>query len=417
MRQHEERTQLVVGTVVSMLEEDKRMDIRWAEQLERGQARSGFLHALNGLRACVVAPQRTASVKDLLTANVLPTEILDSPEPSPRTRSQSRSRSLDAHRILGDVTDPLDLQRSLDLAARDNAKLRQAARNLQSENEYLRAKLDCDELSELADTIKSIPADPDDLRTPAEIAWNRALSLHHLPRTISEESLTDETYDWRATLESRESAILMRERVLQERETLSATYERKLADLDQQSKELAIKDREYKLRFRGIEERELKEGDLPRRLAEVDEREQALEQREQELQDRLDAVEELRRSLLDGTVHVDPAADAADTAADDAPPAVLVVEVPNLFEMAGEFTLMAEPHVGRPQWESDDRRLYHLGGRWAIGFEHEVDEGVAWVSTTQPHRNVLPHKITSWSFAPEEGAELEVDAGIKVRCG
>ena len=201
MREHGERTQLVVGTVVSMLEEDKRMDIRWAEQLERGQTRysppppthththtkintphfmstarrSGFLHALNGLRACVVPPQRTASVKDLLTANVLPSEILDSPEPSPRTRSQSRSRSLDAHRILGDVTDPLDLQRSLDLAARDNAKLRQAARNLQSENEYLRAKLDCDELSELADTIKSIPADPDDLRTPAEIAWNRCV--------------------------------------------------------------------------------------------------------------------------------------------------------------------------------------------------------------------------------------------------
>eukprot|EP00754_Rhynchopus_humris_P021394 Rhum_TRINITY_DN14744_c7_g1::Rhum_TRINITY_DN14744_c7_g1_i4::g.114233::m.114233 len=312
-------------------------------------------------------------------------------------------------------------ERALSLAARECASLRFVNATLRRECDALRATTGAAagvaEKEAVAAAAAAAAAEAGDaaaekLCSGAEL-WKRVRSQAQIPENL--ESIAEcpengwETFVERLATQAQKEALARRAE--------AAAVERKLAELDQESKELAITEKSYKLRFRGIEERELKEGDLPRRLAEVDEREQALEQREQELQDRLDAVEELRRSLLDGTVHVDPAADAADTAADDAPPAVLVVEVPNLFEMAGEFTLMAEPHVGRPQWESDDRRLYHLGGRWAIGFEHEVDEGVAWVSTTQPHRNVLPHKITSWSFAPEEGAELEVDAGIKVRCG
>ena len=231
---------------------------------------------------------------------------------------------------------------------------------------------------------------------------HRAISLHHLPRTVSEESLTEETYTWRGTLETRERAVRKREKLLSEKEESVIVVQERLAELEQQTKELAIKDREYKLRYRGIEEREAREGDLPRRIAEITQREQEIEAKERALQRQLDNAHTTTTTTTNGNGN------------NNTPPDTLQVDVPSLYDMAGTYVLMDEQRKGRPQWESEGRLMYHEAGKWVVGFDYEADEGVAWVTSTQNHANQMPHLITSWSYAPGEGEDFEEDPAIRV---
>eukprot|EP01061_Rhynchopus_euleeides_P025837 TRINITY_DN4202_c0_g1_i1.p1 TRINITY_DN4202_c0_g1~~TRINITY_DN4202_c0_g1_i1.p1 ORF type:complete len:415 (+),score=133.07 TRINITY_DN4202_c0_g1_i1:273-1517(+) len=400
--------------VMSMLEEDKRMDIRWSEQFERGQVRALYFTVLATLVAkydISADPQKEQRSRSAFLQaspaghhgqlNTSTSDVFDNTVTTAEVHPKGESNST-------------VLQNALDIAGKENAKLRQVIQNLRTEMVLLKERLGIDDSGDITDAV-GVEFDHPEAPTPAERAWQRAVSLHHLPRTVSEESLTEETYTWRGTLETRERAIRKRERLLSEKEEDVVDVQRKAADLEQQSKELAIKDREYKLRFRGLEEREKREGDLPRRLQEIDEREQALEERERLMQEQLEEVEELKRQLQSGGGHTDPAAGIASGGGADAkPPQTLVVTVPNLYDMAGTYTLHAEQRRGRPQWECEDRLMYHEAGKWVIGFDYEADDGVAWVSSTEKHNNRLPHMLKSWSFVPGEGEPFEVDPEITV---
>eukprot|EP01059_Diplonema_ambulator_P014969 TRINITY_DN25_c7_g1_i1.p1 TRINITY_DN25_c7_g1~~TRINITY_DN25_c7_g1_i1.p1 ORF type:complete len:396 (+),score=116.73 TRINITY_DN25_c7_g1_i1:75-1190(+) len=361
--------------VMDMLERDRRMDVKWTEQLERRGVRNAFL------------PLHMKHLSENARAHRDPVE------------HSFRSGVTDPS-IHGGSANEVALQRALDQAAKENTKMKLMIKNLNAEVERLGG-------IQLVEEDGSDEED-EDLVTPAEIAWKRATALHHLPRTISEESITEEAYDWRRTLEIREAAVQRREHLITEREKNVRTIEEKEAELEQKIKELEIKDREYKLRFRGLEERELKEGNLPDMIREIEEREAEVARKEEELAEREDELRDREQRVLD---EPEPA-----PVKEAGPPSKLNILVPSLSELTGIYEISPDLHCGRPLWLCDDRQLYHEGGKWVLGFANDVEEGIVWMASTNPHRNAYPHTITSWSVVEDEGGDFVVNGEIEVTC-
>eukprot|EP01064_Diplonema_japonicum_P004374 TRINITY_DN12833_c4_g1_i1.p1 TRINITY_DN12833_c4_g1~~TRINITY_DN12833_c4_g1_i1.p1 ORF type:complete len:370 (+),score=102.11 TRINITY_DN12833_c4_g1_i1:96-1205(+) len=358
--------------VMDMLERDRRMDVKWTEQLERRGVRNAFLP---------LHMQHAMSQRHHEDPTTLISPLAAGAPSLPVAAMNVNQNEVDA------------LQQALDAAAKENAKMKLMINNLNNEIERLggiQLAMESDSEEELA--------------TPAEIAWKRATALHHLPRTISEESITEEAYDWRRTLEYREAAVERRERLLIEREHTLRNTEAKESDLDQKIKEIELKDREYKLRFRGLEDREAREGNLPEMLRAAEEKQEELEQKEQELAEK-EASLEAREAEMEATaVEKEP----------DTPPQRLNIIVPSLGELSGVYDLSEDMLKGRAQWMCDDKTLYHEAGKWVIGFSHEMDDGIVWMASTAPHRNAFPQAITSWSLVEDEGGDFIVQTDIEV---
>eukprot|EP01060_Flectonema_neradi_P000154 TRINITY_DN1010_c1_g1_i1.p1 TRINITY_DN1010_c1_g1~~TRINITY_DN1010_c1_g1_i1.p1 ORF type:complete len:292 (+),score=76.54 TRINITY_DN1010_c1_g1_i1:329-1204(+) len=260
--------------------------------------------------------------------------------------------------------------------------------------------------------------------TPAEREYARAVALHHLPRSISEESLCDDAYGWRHTLELRENAVSSREELLLKKEAEVKRIQAMEQELEQQIRELKGKEKEYKLRFRGIEDREERQGRLPEILAELTEREEHLAEREealdnreselldreQELNDRLESIEQQECSLLERETNV--------AERENALPKILTtytVTVPEKEEFSGDYVESSEKLRGRPSWvSSKGTTLYHEQGRWSFSLNGEIDDGIVWIVSTATNRGgaVLPHDIDSWDLYGDDS--FTTDSSITV---
>ncbi|KAJ9458198.1 hypothetical protein DIPPA_33062 [Diplonema papillatum] len=399
-----------VGLVIELLEENGRMEVKWSEQLARADVRNHY------------EPKHLANAKKLKSANGTLSSVQGKKELSfimPRTNALSavgRGRvcpSSYAGSAVDGYVDPHEssaLQEALDLAAKENAKLKLTISVMNQE----RSELEQVEYDVLSDVFV-------DDATPGELAWKRATALHHLPRTISEESMTEETFDWRRTLEMREKAVLHREKLVTEREIKVRDLESRQADLEQARKEIAIKDREYKLRFRGVEERETKEGNMPKMLKELEEREQACLEKETALEERDEAMNDRETALNDRSNDLDAREatlqerEEAVVGREPPPPHSLLVEIPKQPKLSGVYNLSLDSHRGRPKWESDDatRALYHEGGKWVFGFVNEMDEGIVWVTSARPHKGDFPDAISEW-MTYEDETDFVLDEEVTV---
>eukprot|EP01063_Lacrimia_lanifica_P015161 TRINITY_DN2197_c1_g1_i1.p1 TRINITY_DN2197_c1_g1~~TRINITY_DN2197_c1_g1_i1.p1 ORF type:complete len:657 (+),score=258.70 TRINITY_DN2197_c1_g1_i1:97-2067(+) len=408
--------------VMTMLEEDQRMDIKWSEQVARTMTKNTYLKGLQQKDGRPLHSDPTAdppetpdlgNFAELLRSVTLPTP------------SKARSVSGTPGSPTGAAAQVAVLEQALDLAGKENGKLRQQIRNLEWE---LNVKAPGSEAASppgpaveeaglelkgfddipLAESTRidipkpvSVRKSPclDTSPTPAERAWKRALDLSVLPRTISEESFQEETYDWRRTLELREAAVQRRERLLETREADMREVEKMKSDYNQQTKELAIKEKEFKLRFRGIEELEARGKDIARRLEGIDAREKALAEREQALHALQDQLALKERQLAAAGV------DCAAAAASDPPPK-LRLTVPALGELSGEYVLSDTLHAGHPMWVCDEERaVYHdrASGKWYVGFEESREESLAWMASLHPHGGKFPDLVMSWGLAEDEG--------------
>ena len=291
------------------------------------------------------------------------------------------------------------------MAAQENARLMQIVGNLAMEIQRLKGEEITGKLDHAEQRLL------DDQATPAEREYARAVALHHLPRSVSDESLCDDAYGWRHTLELRENAVSSREELLQKKEAEVKRIQAMESELEQQIRELKGKEKEYKLRFRGVEDREERQGRLPEILSEVSEREERLSEREeeldqresdmldrdQELNDRMDQIEQQESSLLDR--------EASVCERENALPKVLTtytVFVPDKEDFSGEYVESTEKVRGRTTWISSEcgATLYHEAGRWSFSFTSEIDEGIVWIASTSTNRGgaTPPHEMESWDI-------------------
>eukprot|EP01065_Artemidia_motanka_P010532 TRINITY_DN15595_c0_g1_i1.p1 TRINITY_DN15595_c0_g1~~TRINITY_DN15595_c0_g1_i1.p1 ORF type:complete len:434 (+),score=141.44 TRINITY_DN15595_c0_g1_i1:48-1349(+) len=280
--------------------------------------------------------------------------------------------------------------------------------------------------SEVVATVSELAggAVPGSAVTPGELAFAAAQDLGKLPRSKSQESISGDQglLDWRAELDMREQAVLLKEMACDKREKRIADREKAVGDvevlksnLEQELKETQIKHREFMFKFRFLEETEAQQGTLPDRMREVREqendlleREEALQNREEQLTQRESEVEAMHaqrtRELDEREAELQEREEAA-APRPPGPPDTLVLDAAPRPELQGEYTRASREFRGRPMWEMDDKRVFAEGGIWMVGSEEEMEEGIGWIFSAAPHGGKLPHEIAKWLYVPEADAE------------
>eukprot|EP01062_Namystynia_karyoxenos_P019416 TRINITY_DN17317_c0_g1_i1.p1 TRINITY_DN17317_c0_g1~~TRINITY_DN17317_c0_g1_i1.p1 ORF type:complete len:462 (+),score=102.09 TRINITY_DN17317_c0_g1_i1:79-1386(+) len=415
--------------VLGCEERARRLDVTWGELAGRRCIRSEYepLH-LAALHAATRLAHRSGS----LAGGCSPADAALEPQPTHPVVERAGGTGAVTAAAAPPVQPPAGGGRAAE-AARDSlelelARLRQRCAEQEEVIEHLRF---CTAPS-LSQQVAAGLATLGDAEGPAREPSVPLCELAALPRAASQDSVNGagELADWRTGLELREQAVSARERALAAREERCllreervAAMERRESDLEQELKELRIKEKEYKLRFRGLEEAEAQQSTLLQRFQELREREAALQEAEsalaegqEELRDRQaqlrseeEAFEEERSwRLAELDARELQLQDARETAPSRAvgPPAALAVVAPPRPQLQGVFRIADQQWRGRPMWQCGENRIFADSGMWLIASHEEMEEGIGWIVSGEPHAGRTPDCISSWQYAPEEGADL-----------